>query len=285
MHAGQAGVSSGAAAACRGRTLLNHGRSGKLGTSRQACTCSGACLRTRRGSQSSPDRRGCSTRNGFGVCCNSGLTETELTPPWKNLSCTVYSFATLGDTASMNITTYTTPVSISPDKRYMVALFKNTMSHENFIQGSGHGVLQILTKEHQDLVALLGKQSGYDVDKLKEIEASGHSLTRVREGGAIPVLQGCVGYISLRMENFYSAGDHDVAICVVDGYSYGTGSACIVVALTFGYWHSARRMHRPTCGSCLNALRRLLSLSRGQQTMPNEQVGCSGVALMSASRN
>ena len=65
----------------------------------------------------------------------------------------------------MNITTYATPVSIEPKPRFMVALYKNTKSYDNFIQGDGRAVLQILTREQQALVAVLGKQSGFDVDK------------------------------------------------------------------------------------------------------------------------
>ena len=57
-----------------------------------------------------------------------------------------------------------------------------------------------------------------------QVKEMGFSLVSSSDPGHIPVLEGCFGYITLLMENYYPAGDHDVAICTVEGHSYGPGT-------------------------------------------------------------
>ena len=84
--------------------------------------------------------------------------------PWNITDHPVYSLATYRDgKVNMNITTYAMAVSMKP-KRYVVALYHNTRSLENF-RSSGKAVLQILTTDHIKLVRYLGKRSGFSVDK------------------------------------------------------------------------------------------------------------------------
>jgi hypothetical protein len=59
------------------------------------------------------------------------------------ISTPVYSLATLNRDGStnMNIVTYATPVSIQPQRNWVVSLYKDTLSKENF-EREGFGILQ-----------------------------------------------------------------------------------------------------------------------------------------------
>ncbi|KAJ1427306.1 hypothetical protein B484DRAFT_307296, partial [Ochromonadaceae sp. CCMP2298] len=88
----------------------------------------------------------------------------------------VWSLATLNADGStnMNIVTYASSVSMKPPK-WALSLYKGSLSHENFRQ-RGWGMLQQLTLRHAPCVALLGKQSGRDLDKMAELQRLGAGL-------------------------------------------------------------------------------------------------------------
>jgi flavin reductase (DIM6/NTAB) family NADH-FMN oxidoreductase RutF len=78
----------------------------------------------------------------------------------------VYSLLTKDETwkQNMNIMNYAIPVSMHP-KRYILALYKNTKSLENWILNR-KWILQILSKEHDSYVSVLGKKSWLSYDKM-----------------------------------------------------------------------------------------------------------------------
>jgi flavin reductase (DIM6/NTAB) family NADH-FMN oxidoreductase RutF len=112
----------------------------------------------------------------------SFLTEPLInaaTPKLRNIApvkpdVPVYSLSTLNEdrvTTNLNIITYATQVGIKPNPVWAISLYKKTLSHDNFIR-SCWGVLQLLPPGTQDLVPLLGKQSGRDVNKVEIMAAT-----------------------------------------------------------------------------------------------------------------
>ena len=83
----------------------------------------------------------------------------------------VFSLATINEdgTTNMNIITYATQVGIKPKPVYAISLYKDTLSHENFMR-TGTGALQLLPASAYNIVSLLGKQSGRDVDKMNHLQ-------------------------------------------------------------------------------------------------------------------
>ena len=78
----------------------------------------------------------------------------------------------------MNILTYATQVGIKPTPVYAVSLYKNTLSHENFMRNRW-GVLQLLPPAADVTIPLLGKESGRAVDKMARLREIGVHLTPV----------------------------------------------------------------------------------------------------------
>ena len=160
----------------------------------------------------------------------------------------------------MNIVTYANPVSVQPNVRWSLSLYKNTQSHHNF-NVQKWGVLQLLTTNHIDAIELLGKKSGRDVDKIVELRRMGHSLCSVNPSkllsqqminpaaaesrgykqsearySPIVVFEDCPCMILLEYPNISKkfiedVGDHDLFICdaiayfdIITGNSGATGS-------------------------------------------------------------
>jgi hypothetical protein len=61
------------------------------------------------------------------------------------------------DVTDMNIATYVTPVGIRPARKWIISLYKNTLSYENFANRRS-GVLQLLDEAHDGLIFTLGGQ-------------------------------------------------------------------------------------------------------------------------------
>ncbi|CAM9708768.1 unnamed protein product, partial [Heterosigma akashiwo] len=130
-----------------------------------------------------------------------------------------YSLATLtsdGQTG-MNILTYATPVSVTPDRVWTIGLYKGTQSRDNFAARK-EGVLQVLTEPHHSLVKLLGGSSGYDVNKQEECASLGFAWESLDKTEKYPmVLPKCAQYLHLTLlGDLVDAGSHDVAICKVE---------------------------------------------------------------------
>jgi flavin reductase (DIM6/NTAB) family NADH-FMN oxidoreductase RutF len=127
-----------------------------------------------------------------------------------------YSLATLNEDGStnLNILTYATPVSATPQRMWSVGLYKDTLSHANFMR-TRSCVLQLLMEDHTPLVKLLGGTSGRNVDKSAECSKLGFELTEQR--GKFNLLPGCAYYIEMTgVGDVVDAGSHVVAICQVN---------------------------------------------------------------------
>ena len=168
------------------------------------------------------------------------------TPPLLDVP--VFSLATLGDgppsgEGTMNILTYASPVSIQPQRMWSIALYKGTMSHENFAR-ERRGVLQMLRPEHArcragneavgGLIRTLGGCSGRDVDKRALCAELGYDWETLPKGeedgeeaGHWPlVLPSCLYYLKLELVgDLIDCGNHEVALCRVAGMLTPEGKA------------------------------------------------------------
>lgn len=137
-----------------------------------------------------------------------------------------YSLATIDSEGktNMNIVTYTTPVSISPDRIWCVGLVKSSLSHQNFMNND-FGILQLLCPKHSSLVKLLGGSSGRDVDKQSECRERGFkwqylAIDKDDDEDDIKylplVLPDCTYYLLLNRIHVVDGGSHDVFICNVE---------------------------------------------------------------------
>lgn len=121
----------------------------------------------------------------------------------------------------MNIVTFSTALSVAPPKLHAVSLYHDTLTKDAFLT-SGRGILQLLRPKQKALVPILGKNSGYTLDKRQACAALGWDWVTVSKQGAgvsdeVTVLPDCAVYLDLRVESTLLAGDHTLAICRVVG--------------------------------------------------------------------
>ena len=148
---------------------------------------------------------------------------------------------------SMNIMTFCTPVSVAPPKLWTLSLYTNTMTKEYFFK-SKIGILQLLDKKQCDLVPILGKRSGYELDYSKELECEKNGFKWGNYGitskeidnddyeeeeekllQSIQLLPNCQSYIKVRLLETFDAGDHEVALCQVIGVAeWDEKDQCVV---------------------------------------------------------
>ena len=125
----------------------------------------------------------------------------------------VYSISSQGNGGdNMHLIIYVTAISMKP-KRFICAVFHGTRTLEN-IQEHGEFVLQLLARPQYRLVDLLGKKSGWQVDKISRLDKRG-ALTSWR---GFRVLQDCLALLHLRVTNSLEGGDHRVFVCDLLAY-------------------------------------------------------------------
>ena len=159
---------------------------------------------------------------------NDQLVEAEAAI-FSSVSSQVYSLSTTCDEArsrsTMNLVTYCTSVGLRP-RTIALSLFVGTLSWENFKRNGGEGVLQVLNTGQVGCFDLLGRKSGRDVDKIRELEALG---VEVREWRGFPIMAGCSAALLVRATNLPDlpkCGDHELALCEVeDAYLGGDRSS------------------------------------------------------------
>jgi flavin reductase (DIM6/NTAB) family NADH-FMN oxidoreductase RutF len=133
-----------------------------------------------------------------------------LKKPWNRIDQPVYSVSSRhGQEENMHICTYVTAVSMTP-KRYMVALYKGTKTLE-LAAAEGRFILQLLAEGDHGLVALLGRQSGYKVDKIGRLRKR-DKLTTWRD---FSVLTNAAAWLDLIILSQTDAGDHVMMLCDV----------------------------------------------------------------------
>lgn len=162
------------------------------------------------------------------VCLMASSSSSSLVkaPSFPKLSVPVYSLATrhlaTGKT-NFNIVTYANQVSIGP-VIWSLSLYKNTASFDSFLENPC-GVLQLLKQDiDPEVVRLLGKTSGKEVDKMAELERLGVKLRPLfveALGQEICIMEelveACV-VLSQRgrgegEKSRFDAGDHELILC------------------------------------------------------------------------
>lgn len=127
--------------------------------------------------------------------------------PWNAVDFPVYSLATKSDDmANMNICTYVSPISMQP-KLYAIAIYENTKTLENAIN-SDKAVLQFLSHSQKKWVNLLGKKSGFKIDKISKIQ----QFDAIETWNGFDVLTNCFALLLLQKKSYSQQGDHHLFI-------------------------------------------------------------------------
>jgi flavin reductase (DIM6/NTAB) family NADH-FMN oxidoreductase RutF len=95
-------------------------------------------------------------------------------------------------------------------KRYMVALYKGTKTL-GLAAAEGRFILQLLAEGDHGLVALLGRKSGFKVDKIGQLKKRG-VVTIWRD---FCVLTNAAAWLDLVILSQTDAGDHVMMLCDV----------------------------------------------------------------------
>lgn len=133
--------------------------------------------------------------------------------PWNIPDSPVYSLVTqVQGKQNMNICTYAVPISMKP-KIYAVAIYNATKTLEN-MQNSETAVLQLLHRDQFSLVQLLGKKSGFQVEKCEILKR--RKLLEFWQG--FEVLKHVSALIRLRKINHQQTGDHVLFTFEAIGY-------------------------------------------------------------------
>jgi flavin reductase (DIM6/NTAB) family NADH-FMN oxidoreductase RutF len=138
----------------------------------------------------------------------SGALLHTHTPPLLDVP--TYSLATFNKDGStnMNIMTYATPVSVTPNRVWSLGLYRDTLTQENLLR-KPVAVLQLLTTEQISLVRILGGTSGRDEDKKAACAKEGFEWINYDEFQGISVLPGCAAYLYLTVQGgLLDAGSH-----------------------------------------------------------------------------
>ena len=140
--------------------------------------------------------------------------------PWNRVNLPVYSISsTNGQECNMHIITYVTAISMDP-KRYVVGVYHNTKTLE-LVEQQREFVLQLLSEQQYNLVTLLGKQSGKNVNKLERLK----KRKLLEEWNGYPVLKDALAVLRLQIIHTFEGGDHKGFLCeVTDWKNLNTGT-------------------------------------------------------------
>lgn len=132
--------------------------------------------------------------------------------PWNRVDGPVYSLSTThAGRGNLNICSYVTPISLKP-KRFIIGVYKHTKTLEN-LEANPVGLLNYLSADHADLIALLGKKTGHKVDKVK---ALGDRLEHASDG--LYKIVGSLAVLHLMFLQRIDCGDHWAWLADVDKY-------------------------------------------------------------------
>jgi flavin reductase (DIM6/NTAB) family NADH-FMN oxidoreductase RutF len=133
--------------------------------------------------------------------------------PWNRVDLPVYSISSKGNEYdNMNIITYASAVSMKP-KRFICAVYKNTKTLEN-VRLNGQFVLQILSDNQFALVRLLGKQTGYKINKIERL----NKRNLLSEWNGFSILKEALAVMDMKIINEIDGGDHVCFLCDVAAY-------------------------------------------------------------------
>lgn len=109
---------------------------------------------------------------------------------------------------NFNIATWVMQTAMG-GSQLVVALYKPDLTLA-LVKKSGCFSLNLLAVDQTKLITKLGRKSGRDSDKLK-------NLAYQMDSEGLPFLTESVGYVSCRVLSWADGGDHELAICKVMG--------------------------------------------------------------------
>lgn len=128
--------------------------------------------------------------------------------PWNRVNLPVYSISSRAESEyNLNIMTYTTGISMQP-KQFVCGIYHHTKTLE-LVQRRGEFVLQVLAASQYRLVDLLGKQSGYSVDKIGRL----NKRQLLENWKGFYVLKDALAWMHLSVNSSFEAGDHRGFVC------------------------------------------------------------------------
>ena len=132
--------------------------------------------------------------------------------PWNRVDAQVYTLATSHHgKGNLNICTYVTPIAMKP-KRFIIGVYKGTKTLEN-LEANPNGLLQYLAKDQWEHVKLLGKKSGFAVDKISTLGSDVEHTS-----GGLFRLKGVLAALHLKFLERIDAGDHWAWLASVEAY-------------------------------------------------------------------
>jgi flavin reductase (DIM6/NTAB) family NADH-FMN oxidoreductase RutF len=138
---------------------------------------------------------------------------------WNRVDEQVYSISTIDsyDEVCMNIATYVVPVTMDI-KRYMLAIYKNTKTHENIFKSTTNTyfVLQGLSINQLALVPILGKKSSIRYNKQKYLEKKDLLKSILFKEKRYVFLKHNAFSLLVKVEKLIKLGDHDLVVVVVE---------------------------------------------------------------------
>lgn len=133
--------------------------------------------------------------------------------PWNRINLPVYSISSKsGDAGNMQIITYASQISMKP-KRFVCGIYYNTKTLQNVLE-AGEFVLQLLSDTQYRLVDLLGKKSGYQIDKIARL----NKRKELTEWNGFYILKNCLAVMQLKVVSDFEGGDHHGFLCDVAAY-------------------------------------------------------------------
>jgi flavin reductase (DIM6/NTAB) family NADH-FMN oxidoreductase RutF len=132
--------------------------------------------------------------------------------PWNRIDAQVYTLATSdGSKGNLNICTYVTPIAMKP-KRFLIGVYKGTKTLEN-LERNPNGILQYMAEDQWEHVKLLGKKTGFSVDKITTLGSDVEHIS-----GGLFKLKGVLAILHLQFLQRIDAGDHWAWLANVDAY-------------------------------------------------------------------
>lgn len=128
--------------------------------------------------------------------------------PWNRVDLAVYSISSCsGEERNLNIITYVTGISMTP-KQFVCGIYHDTKTLE-LVNRRGEFVLQLLSASQYRLVDLLGKQSGFSINKIERLQ----KRSLLEEWKGFYVLSEALAWMHLSVCSTFEAGDHKGFLC------------------------------------------------------------------------
>ena len=134
--------------------------------------------------------------------------------PWNRVNLPVFSISSSDGMGrhNMHIITYASQISMQP-KRFICGIFHGTKTLEN-IEKNSVFVLQYLAEHQYRLSVLLGKESGFTVDKIARLE----KRKLITHWKSHLILNEALAVIELTAFQSFEAGDHKAFLCDVTDF-------------------------------------------------------------------